>query len=121
MPGPGLALVGGVTDDTLINDAVAILGDTYDIAGYDSRISVFSGLAHHVLFLTNYILEQGRNPKDFGLLSVNITGGYLGGPGGGHRLCRGGNFAVNFANRRAGRSEVDHADPATASLGSSRR
>jgi phenylacetate-coenzyme A ligase PaaK-like adenylate-forming protein len=78
MPGPGLALVGGVTDDTLINDAVAILGDTYDIAGYDSRISVFSGLAHHVLFLTNYILEQGRNPKDFGLLSVNITGGYLG-------------------------------------------
>lgn len=78
MPGPGLSLIGGVTDDTLLNDAVTILGKSHDVDGYDSKVSVFSGLGHHVLFLTNYLLEQGRNPRDFGLMSVNVTGGYVG-------------------------------------------
>ncbi len=77
LPSPGLSLVGGVTDDTLIRDALSVLERTHNLAGYERRISTLSGLGHHILFLTNFMLEQGKDPKSLSLRAVNVTGGYL--------------------------------------------
>ena len=76
MPGVGLTFMGGVTDDTLIKDAVRVLETEYDLPGYAKRISIVSGLHHHVLLFTSYLLEQGMDTRKFRLAGVNITGGY---------------------------------------------
>ena len=44
---------------------------------FDSRVSILTGLPHHVLLLTSYLLEQGIEPSDLGVQSVTVTGGYL--------------------------------------------
>lgn len=75
-PSPGMGFAGGVTDDTLIMDALRIIQRKYSIAGFEDRISVLSGLGHHVLLFTSFLAEQGIDPKSLGLVAVNITGGY---------------------------------------------
>lgn len=77
LPGLGLGLVSGVTDDTLIVDAARVLAQTYDLKGYDSQVTLLSGLGHHVLFFTNYLHEQGLDPSSFKLNAVTITGGFI--------------------------------------------
>ncbi|WP_286299892.1 hypothetical protein [Aminobacter sp. SS-2016] len=74
IPGFGKTFHGGVTDDTLIRDAVRVLRTRYRIPGHNDRISVLSGLEHHILFFTSFLMEQGIDPRGFGLQSVNITG-----------------------------------------------
>lgn len=76
MPGVGMTFVSGVTDDTLINDALRVLQTEYDIPGYSKRISILSGLYHHVLLFTSYLLQQGIDPREFQLSGVNVTGGH---------------------------------------------
>jgi phenylacetate-coenzyme A ligase PaaK-like adenylate-forming protein len=77
MPSVGMTFVGGVTDDTLIQDARRLLGQTFRRKGYDSRISILTGLPHHVLLLTSYLMEQGVDPRELGLRSITVTGGFL--------------------------------------------
>jgi phenylacetate-coenzyme A ligase PaaK-like adenylate-forming protein len=77
MPGIGMTFVAGVTDDTLIQDAARVLQSTFRIKGHDSRISILSGLPHHVLLLTSYLMEQNINPRDLKLSGVTVTGGFL--------------------------------------------
>ena len=77
MPGIGLSLVGGVTDDTLIQDAAKVLTTRYRIPGYSNHVTSVSGLAHHILFFTSYLLEQGCDLRSIGVRSVNVTGGYI--------------------------------------------
>ncbi len=77
MPGIGMTFVAGVTDDTLIQDASRVLQSTFRMKGYDSRISTLSGLHHHVLLFTNYLMDQGINPCDLKLSGVTVTGGFL--------------------------------------------
>ncbi len=77
MPGIGMSFVAGVTDDTLIKDACRVLQTTFHLKGYDSRISILSGLDHHILLLTSYLIEQGINPRDLKLSGVTITGGFV--------------------------------------------
>jgi phenylacetate-coenzyme A ligase PaaK-like adenylate-forming protein len=77
MPGIGMTFVAGVTDDTLIRDARRVLERSFPIAGHDSRISILSGLPHHVLLLTSYLIEQGLDPRELGLHGLTVTGGYL--------------------------------------------
>lgn len=77
MPGIGLTFVAGVTDDTLIQDARRILQQSFHIKGYDTRVSIITGLAHHVLLLTSYLIEQGLDPRDLRLSSITVTGGFL--------------------------------------------
>jgi len=77
MPSIGMSFVGGVTDNTLIQDARRMLEREYRLKGYDSRISVLSGLPHHVLLLTTYLIEQGIDPRDFMLSGITVTGGYV--------------------------------------------
>jgi hypothetical protein len=77
IPGFGKGFHGGVTDDTLIRDAVRVLQRTYRIPGHASRIKILAGLEHHILFFTSYLLEQGIDPRNFQLQSVNITGNFV--------------------------------------------
>lgn len=77
LPGVGFGFVSGVTDDTLIRDAKRVLDQDYDIPGHDTRISLLSGLEHHLTFFTHFLLEQGVNPADYRLNSLSSTGGYL--------------------------------------------
>jgi phenylacetate-coenzyme A ligase PaaK-like adenylate-forming protein len=77
MPSPGFAFISGVMDDTLIQDAVRVLKQKYEIPGHDSRISILSGMAFQVLFFTSYLLEQKIDPSDFRLNAVNIAGGFV--------------------------------------------
>jgi len=77
LPGLGMGFVSGVTDDTLIADARRVLSNRYRFPGHDERISLLNGLTHHVTFFTSYLLEQGIDPRDFGLNAVSITGGYM--------------------------------------------
>lgn len=76
MPGVGLTLVSGVTDDTLIQDAAKVLTARYDLPRHSSHVTSVSGLGHHVLFFTSYLLEQGIDLRSIGIRSINITGGY---------------------------------------------
>jgi phenylacetate-coenzyme A ligase PaaK-like adenylate-forming protein len=76
-PSPGIVFTGGVTDDTLIVDALRVLRAEYLVDGIPSRISRLSGMGFQLLFFTNYLLEQGVRPSDFGLGSVSIAGGFL--------------------------------------------
>jgi hypothetical protein len=79
MPSFGKVFVSGVTDDMLIQDALKVLKRTYNIPGHDSRISIISGLSFHLKFFTNYLLEQGYNPRNFGIRSISIVGEYVSG------------------------------------------
>ncbi|MBO6758930.1 MAG: hypothetical protein JJ902_21550 [Roseibium sp.] len=76
LPSHGKVFVSGVTDDLLIEDAVKVLQKTYAIPGHDSRISVLSGLSYQIEFFTHYLLEQGYDPKEFGIKSINVVGNY---------------------------------------------
>ena len=76
LPSLGRVFIGGVTDDLLIQDAVGILRSAYKIDGCDERISMISGLAFHVMFFTSFLLEQGIDPRCFGIRNLNITGRY---------------------------------------------
>lgn len=77
VPGFGKGFHGGVTDDTLIQDAVRVLKSRYRILGHKDRITILSGLEHHVLFFTSYLLEQDIDPREFGMEAVNITGNFV--------------------------------------------
>ncbi|MBB5753126.1 CoF synthetase [Prosthecomicrobium pneumaticum] len=77
IPGLGKSFHAGVTDDTLIRDAVRVLDRDYRIKGHAPRIGLLSGLEHHVLFFTSYLLEQGIDPRRFRLQAVNVTGNFL--------------------------------------------
>lgn len=77
IPGFGKTFHGGVTDDTLIRDAVRVLRNRYRIPGHKERITLLSGLEHHILFFTSYLMEQGIDPRDFGMQAVNITGNFV--------------------------------------------
>ncbi|NCJ07530.1 CoF synthetase [Synechococcales cyanobacterium C] len=77
MPSPGISFVGGVTDDTLIRDALRVLSTEYEVANHDRRISILSGMAFQVLFFTSFLLEQQIDPKGFHLSSINIAGGFV--------------------------------------------
>jgi hypothetical protein len=77
IPGLGKSFHGGVTDDTLIRDAVRVFEREYRIKGHAPRIGILAGLEHHVLFFTSYLLEQGIDPRRFGLQAVNITGNFV--------------------------------------------
>lgn len=76
LPSIGQVLVGGVTDDTLIEDAVKLLAGTFRFPHCEERVSILSGLAFHVKLFTSYLYEQGYDPASFGIRSINITGGY---------------------------------------------
>lgn len=77
IPGIGMGFHGGVTDDTLIRDAVRVLEREYRIPNHAPRIGLLSGLEHHILFFTSYLLEQGIDPRGFKLQAVNITGNFV--------------------------------------------
>ncbi len=77
MPSIGMTFVGGVTDDTLVADACRVLHSTFRHRSYDSRVSIVTGLPHHVLLLTSYLHEQGIDPRSLELRGVTITGGFL--------------------------------------------
>ncbi|QIF05022.1 CoF synthetase [Roseimicrobium sp. ORNL1] len=77
LPSLGFPLSSGVTDDTLIQDAARILTRRYSLPGCAGQISLLSGLAHHIVFFTAYLLETGISPAGLNLETVTITGGYL--------------------------------------------
>jgi len=77
MPSVGFTFVSGVTDDTLIQDAKHVLDQSYNIPGHQKRISLIGGLEHHLVFFTNYLLEQGIDPKQYEIVALNSTGGFL--------------------------------------------
>ena len=77
MPGIGLTFVGGVTEDGLIEDAIRILDTRYDIEGHDHKISIVSGLDHHLMLFTAALLDRGIEPRRFELNAINITGGFI--------------------------------------------
>lgn len=77
LPGLGMGFISGVTDDTLIQDAHRVLAGTYRIKGHDERITLLSGLGHHILFFTSYLLEQGVDPRQFRMNGITVTGGYM--------------------------------------------
>jgi hypothetical protein len=77
LPSFGKVFVSGVTDDMLIQDALKVLQRTYDIPGHDSKISIISGLSFHLKIFTNFIYEQGYDPRDLGINSISIVGEYV--------------------------------------------
>jgi hypothetical protein len=77
LPSLGMPMVGGVTDNTLIQDAARILSTTHRIPGCSERVQFLSGLSHHIVFFTNYLIERGYEVDQFGLSGVAITGGYI--------------------------------------------
>lgn len=77
MPGIGMTFVAGVTDDTLIQDACRVLQTTFGMPGHDRRISILSGLHHHVLLFTSYLMERGIDPRDLHMNGVTVTGGFV--------------------------------------------
>ena len=77
MPTPAVSFVSGVTDDTLIRDAVRVLSEDYVVDGQDRRISQLQGMAFQVIFFTNYLLEQGIDPSQYKLEFVNVAGGFV--------------------------------------------
>lgn len=76
LPSPGKVFVGGVTDDLLASDAIKVLAKSYHIPGHESRISVVSGLSYQLKFFTSFLIEQGYEPKDFGVRSITLIGNY---------------------------------------------
>jgi phenylacetate-coenzyme A ligase PaaK-like adenylate-forming protein len=78
LPSIGMTFSGGVTDDALIRDARRVLESRFRIKGHDNRISLLSGLGHHILLFTNYLIEQEIDPRDYKLNGVTVTGGFQG-------------------------------------------
>lgn len=76
VPAIGKVFVSGVTDNTLIKDACEVLSRRYRIPGHDETISAISGMLFQVHFFTSYLLENGIDPKQFGLKSLIVFGGY---------------------------------------------
>jgi hypothetical protein len=77
VPSLGKVFVAGVTDDLLLADVVTLLRQHFKITGHEERLSIITCLVHQMLFLTSYLLEQGIDPKEFGIKSINVVGGYL--------------------------------------------
>jgi hypothetical protein len=77
VPSLGKVFVGGVTDDLLLEDIVTLLRERFQIAGHDERFSIITCLVHQMLFFTNFLLDQGIDPREFKIKSINIVGGYL--------------------------------------------
>jgi phenylacetate-coenzyme A ligase PaaK-like adenylate-forming protein len=80
LPSLGKVFVSGVTDDTLIQDALKVLLKVYGIPGHESRVSVITGLSFHIRFFTSYLLEQRFDPSEFGVRSLNLVGEYVSRP-----------------------------------------
>jgi hypothetical protein len=77
IPSPGMPLVGGVSDDTLIVDALRVLRTPRKLPGYADRITAIGGLTFHVVFFTSYLIEQGIDPREFGIETLSCTGGFF--------------------------------------------
>ncbi|HEY0377460.1 MAG TPA: hypothetical protein VGC87_10950 [Pyrinomonadaceae bacterium] len=77
LPGVGIPFFSGLTDDGLLRETVRMLETTYNIPGHDARISLLSGPEHELQFFTSYLLEQGRDPRAFGIAAINMTGSHL--------------------------------------------
>ncbi len=77
LPSIGMPLISGVTDDTLIQDAAKILLRQHNIPGCSERVQFISGLSHHVIFFTNYLLEKGIDVANLKLSGVSVTGGQI--------------------------------------------
>ncbi len=75
-PSAGKVFVSGVTDDLLINDAIAVLRRRYAIPGCDDRISVITGLSYQVEFFTSYALQCGLDLPSFGIKALSVVGNY---------------------------------------------
>lgn len=76
LPGLGMPLVGGVTDDLLIADAARTLLAEHALPGYEPRVSTVSGLVNHLMVFTAFLLEQGEEPARCGVRSVVASGGF---------------------------------------------
>lgn len=77
LPAIGIPFFSGLTDDGLLRETVRMLETTYNIPGHDARISLLSGPEHELQFFTSYLLEQGRDPRSFGITAINTTGSHL--------------------------------------------
>jgi phenylacetate-coenzyme A ligase PaaK-like adenylate-forming protein len=77
LPAVGIPFFSGLTDDGLLRETVRMLETTYSIPGHDARISLLSGPEHELQFFTSYLLEQGRDPRSFGIAAINTTGSHL--------------------------------------------
>lgn len=77
LPAVGIPFFSGLTDDGLLRETVRMLETTYSIPGHDARISLLSGPEHELQFFTSYLLEQGRDPRAFGIAAINTTGSHL--------------------------------------------
>ncbi len=77
VPSLGKVFVGGVTDDLLLGDLVKLLRQKFHIRGHDQRFSIITCLVHQMQFLTSFLLEQGIDPREFEIKSINVVGGYL--------------------------------------------
>jgi hypothetical protein len=77
LPSLGLPLAGGVTDDTLLQDAARVLQARHKLYGFDSRVTYLSGLSHHIVFFTAFLVETGVNPAQLNLAQVTVTGGFI--------------------------------------------
>lgn len=76
LPTVGKVFVSGVTDDLLLGETIKVLERSYSFPGHDTRISVISGLSFQIQFFTNFLLEQGYDPRAFGIRSINVIGSY---------------------------------------------
>lgn len=77
LPATGIPFYSGLTDDGLLRETIRMLEATYSIPGHDARISLLSGPEHELQFFTSYLLEQGRDPRSFGIAAINTTGSHL--------------------------------------------
>jgi phenylacetate-coenzyme A ligase PaaK-like adenylate-forming protein len=77
LPAVGIPFFSGLTDDGLLRETVRMLETTYSIPSHDARISLLSGPEHELQFFTSYLLEQGRDPRTFGITAINTTGSHL--------------------------------------------
>ncbi|HWS52998.1 MAG TPA: hypothetical protein VN228_02690 [Pyrinomonadaceae bacterium] len=77
LPAVGIPFFSGLTDDGLLRETVRMLETTYSIPGHDARITLLSGPEHELQFFTSYLLEQGRDPREFGIKAINTTGSHL--------------------------------------------
>ena len=69
-------LAAAVNEDIALRDAHRVLVARHHIPGFEGRVSAISGPAFHVMFFTNYLLEQGLNLRQLGVRSISITARY---------------------------------------------
>lgn len=77
VPSIGTPFVVGVTDDLLLDNAIKLLRKRFEIPEHDQHFSIITCLVHQMLFFTNYLQENDIDPREFGIKSINIVGGYL--------------------------------------------